>query len=58
MRLFANRKGLSLSDHGLVPAFRRKGEKLWSGQNIPCYSEEEVFKVLGLQYRAPNEREV
>ena len=58
MRLFARKKGLTLSDHGLYPAIRKKQEKLWTGQNIPCLTEEEVFKVLGLEYRPPNEREV
>lgn len=58
MRLFARKKGYTLSDHGLYPAYRNKQEKVWKGENIPCYSEEDVFKALGLQYRAPNEREV
>jgi len=58
MRLFARKKGLTLSDHGLHPSVRKKQEKLWVGQNIPCYTEEEVFKALGIQYRPPTEREV
>ena len=58
MRLFARKKGLTLSDHGLYPSIRNKQEKVWTGQNIPCFTEEEVFTVLGLTYRPPTEREV
>jgi DNA polymerase lambda len=58
MRLFARKKGFSLSDRGLFPAFRVKNQKVWEGQNIPCYTEEEVFKVLGLEFRTPEERDV
>mmetsp|Transcript_7119 Transcript_7119/g.6393 ORF Transcript_7119/g.6393 Transcript_7119/m.6393 type:complete len:174 (+) Transcript_7119:1436-1957(+) len=57
MRLFAKRKGMNLEDHGLYPAIRTRGEKIRL-QNIPCYTEEEVFKVLGLAYKPPNERNV
>jgi len=48
MRLYARKKGLTLSDHGLYPTIRKNAEKLWTGQNIPCYDEAEVFKVMGL----------
>lgn len=58
MRLFARKKGMTLSDHGLCPSIRNKQEKVWTGQNIPCFTEEEVFNVLGLTYRPPSEREV
>jgi len=46
MRLWARKKGYSLSDHSLVPVLRIKNEKVSSGQNIPCYTEEDVFKAL------------
>lgn len=58
MRLFARKKGYTLSDHGLHPAFRFKNQKIWEGENIPCYTEEDVFKVLGLDYKKPDERNV
>lgn len=57
MRLFAKRKGMNLEDHGLYPALRTKEEKVRL-QNIPCFTEEDVFRVLGLEYKAPNERDV
>lgn len=56
MRLFARKKGYTLSDHGLHPAFRFKNHKVWEGENVPCYREEDVFKILGLYYRKPEER--
>ena len=58
MRLFARKKGYTLSDHGLHPAFRLRNQKIWEGENIPCFTEEDVFKVLGLDYRKPEERSV
>lgn len=58
MRLFAKKKGYILSDHGLHSAFIMKNKKVWEGENIPCYTEEDVFRVLGLDYRKPEERSV
>lgn len=58
MRLFANKKGYSLSDHGLIPATRIKNEKVWEGLSIPCYREEDVFNALGLDYKKPEERDL
>jgi DNA polymerase/3'-5' exonuclease PolX len=46
-----------LEDHGLYPAIRTKEEKVRL-QNIPCFTEEDVFKVLGLQYKPPEDRNV
>lgn len=28
------------------------------GQSIHCHSEEEIFQVLGLQYKTPEQREL
>ena len=57
MRLFADKKGFTLSDHGMVPnskASTTSGLKLSSkGIGIPCQTEEEVFKFLGLPYKTP-----
>lgn len=58
MRLFARHKGYTLTDHGIYPAIRSKNEKVWQGDNIPCYTERDVFKVLGLEYKEPYERNV
>jgi len=57
MRLFAKRKGLNLEDHGLYPAIRTKEEKIRL-QYIPCFTEEDVFRLLGLKYKPPHERNV
>ena len=58
MRLFAEKKGYTLSDHGLVPTGKVKKTKVSKGMTVPCQTEEEVFKALGLPYRAPSEREL
>ena len=36
MRLFADKKGYTLSDHGLVPAAKSGGSKISKGISIPC----------------------
>jgi DNA polymerase lambda len=44
MRLYAGKKGFTLSDHGLFPVLRAlKNQKVWKGDLIPCLTEEEVF---------------
>ncbi|KRX08433.1 DNA polymerase lambda, fingers domain [Pseudocohnilembus persalinus] len=58
MRLFARKKGYTLSDHGMSIAKRVKNEKIWQGDNIACFTEEDVFKVLNLPYKKPEERNV
>jgi DNA polymerase lambda len=57
MRLFAEKKGYTLSDHGLIPVSKAGGSKLSKGISIPCKTEEEVFKALGLPYKSPAERD-
>ena len=57
MRLFAEKKGYMLSEHGLVPLLS-KGEKNEKVGTIPCQTEEEVFVALGLPYKAPSERDL
>jgi DNA polymerase lambda len=55
MRLFAQKKGYTLSDHGLYPTLRTvRNQKVWQGELVPCYTEEEVFKILGLTYKRPD----
>lgn len=51
MRAFAESKGLTLSDHGLV----KIGGK---GSDYKCETEEDVFKALGLPYKTPAERDI
>lgn len=59
MRLFARKKGYSLSDHGLYPVQRlSKSTKVAAGLAIMCYTEEQVFKALNLEYKPPNMRSV
>ena len=58
MRLFADKKGFTLSDHGLIPTSKAKGSKVSKGIGIPCQTEEEVFKALGLPYKTPAERDL
>lgn len=58
MRLFADKKGFTLSDHGLIPTGKAAGSKVSKGIGVPCQTEEEVFKALGLPYKAPAERDL
>jgi DNA polymerase lambda len=60
MRLWAQRHGFSLSEHALV---RRYGKphstQEIKGDPIPgIRTEKEVFDALGLEYKAPHERDV
>lgn len=50
MRLFAKKKKMHLSDKEL--SYRNTGKK------IECKTEEDIFKALGITYKAPHEREV
>lgn len=57
MRLYAQKKGYSLSDHGIYPNLRgTRNREIWKGELIPCYSEKDVFNFLGLTYRNPEDR--
>jgi DNA polymerase lambda len=58
MRLFARKKGYSLSDHALVPVEHRPGAEKWQGQEVICFTEQDIFRFLGLDYRTPEERNV
>ncbi|XP_078668034.1 DNA polymerase lambda-like [Branchiostoma floridae x Branchiostoma belcheri] len=58
MRALAGKKGMSLSEHSLNTGVIRKGkEKIFGGTPLPCHTEEDVFKHLGLDYRPPHERD-
>ena len=36
MRLFADKKGFTLSDHGLIPTSKAGGSKISKGISVPC----------------------
>eukprot|EP00048_Salpingoeca_helianthica_P001388 m.48900 g.48900 ORF g.48900 m.48900 type:complete len:329 (+) comp11429_c0_seq2:763-1749(+) len=58
MRLFANKRGMSLSQHSLnTGIFRdKRNEKINDGVPLPAATEEDVFRLLGLPYMPPNQR--
>jgi DNA polymerase/3'-5' exonuclease PolX len=58
MRLFAHKKGYSLSDYGLVPVIRVKNETVAEFTSIPCPTERDVFEALNLPYKEPHERNI
>jgi DNA polymerase/3'-5' exonuclease PolX len=58
MRLFASKVGYNLSDLGLYKVYGYRKTKVPTGVSIKCNSEEEIFKALGLDYKAPNERDI
>jgi DNA polymerase/3'-5' exonuclease PolX len=58
MRLYANKKcGMRLSDKALQPCVSKGKEKVLSGPPIPCETEEDIFKALGLSYVPPTQRD-
>ena len=57
MRLYASKLGYSLNDKGLVRCIRdSKRKKIATGERIVCYSEQDIFKILGLPFKEPHER--
>ncbi|XP_076363905.1 DNA polymerase lambda-like isoform X2 [Tachypleus tridentatus] len=58
MRLLARRKGMALSESSLREGVIRKGqEHITEGHPLPTLTEESIFDYLGLEYRAPEERD-
>lgn len=59
MRALAKTKGMSLSEHALSAAVIRNshGVKVGPGQVLSTPTEKDVFKLLGLPYREPAERD-
>jgi len=53
IRLWARKCGMSLSEHSLVR--RYPGDE--KGEPIPIKNEIDIFKVLGLEYKNPEERD-
>ena len=58
MRFYAKRCGWTLSDHGLQPATRAAGDKVWVGSTVVCRSERDVFDAMGLTFLPPHQRNV
>ncbi|XP_032737810.1 DNA polymerase lambda isoform X2 [Lontra canadensis] len=59
MRALAKTKGMSLSEHALSTSVVRDthGLKLGPGRVLPTPTEKDVFRLLGLPYREPAERD-
>nr|XP_031538567.1 DNA polymerase lambda isoform X2 [Vicugna pacos] len=59
MRALAKTKGMSLSEHALSTAVVRdtQGLKVGPGRVLPTRTEKDVFRLLGLPYREPAERD-
>ncbi|KAL0269978.1 UNVERIFIED_CONTAM: hypothetical protein PYX00_007542 [Menopon gallinae] len=58
VRLFASRKGLTLNEHGLYAGVIRKGSDILNeGKLVPTPTEKDIFDYLGLDYKAPEERD-
>ncbi|XP_047559161.1 DNA polymerase lambda isoform X2 [Lutra lutra] len=59
MRALAKTKGMSLSEHALSTSVVRNthGLKLGPGRVLPTPTEKDVFRLLGLPYREPAERD-
>ncbi|KAL2769395.1 DNA polymerase lambda isoform c [Daubentonia madagascariensis] len=59
MRALAKTKGMSLSEHALSTDVVRntQGLKVGPGRVLPTPTEKDVFRLLGLPYREPAERD-
>ncbi len=62
MRERAARRGLSLSQHGLVvrpaPGSPKDMYKMAGAAPVPCASEEDVFRALEMEYVPPSQRDL
>ncbi|XP_003972614.2 DNA polymerase lambda [Takifugu rubripes] len=58
MRALAKTKSMSLSEHSLNKNVVRKGSvKVFGGAPLATLTERDVFNLLGVPYRQPNERD-
>ncbi|XP_068607306.1 DNA polymerase lambda [Brachionichthys hirsutus] len=58
MRALAKTKNMSLSEHSLNEHVVRQGNvKLYSGNALATPTEKDVFKLIGIPYRDPHERD-
>ena len=55
MRLWVDKSGWTLSDHGLRQAIR-SGTTILKGPPMRCDREEEVFAAVGVPFREPCDR--
>lgn len=59
MRFLAQKKGYTLNDHSLCKCRRdSKGDKIWIGEPVPCFTEKDVFKELKIPFKEPWERDI
>jgi DNA polymerase lambda len=58
MRLFAAKIGYNLSDLGLHKVDGYRKNKVPTGKFVDCKTEDDIFLALGLDYKAPNERDI
>lgn len=58
MRLYASKIGIQLNDHGAIARRRNDNDEFWDKPIPVCTKEEEIFAFLGLDYKAPKERDV
>jgi DNA polymerase lambda len=57
LRIHAIKIGLQLSDTGVIAKADKNGT-IWK-KNIPtCYTEEDIFKLLGVEYKTPKQRDL
>ena len=52
MRKFALKKGYTINEYGIYKLTANKDK----GEQMKTYSEEDIFKVLGLDYIEPKDR--
>jgi len=58
MRLWARKHGYSLNEHALVQRWGRLNRYEVKGEPLAISTEDDVFRVLGLEYREPKDRDV
>ena len=56
MRLHCMKLGLNLSDHAATP--KKEKDVIWTKPIPVCYTEEDIFKFLSLDFKTPQERDM
>lgn len=56
LRIVAHKKGYKLSDHCMVPLDTDKEKEKGNKKKVVCYTEADILKFLGMEYRAPKDR--
>lgn len=58
MRALAKTRNMSLSEHSLNESVVRQGSlKVYGGTSLATLTEKDVFSLLGIPYRQPQERD-